>query len=90
MYLVWDADNSVLEVFSGDEEFIKQPRKKNIEVLPPVDLEQVWDLSKPSHEKELLEVIRRSKPNLLKIATPCTPWPVAATINKDKKASARM
>eukprot|EP00972_Heterocapsa_arctica_P077407 11417581-Heterocapsa_arctica.AAC.1 len=74
VYVAWDTENSVLEIFSGCEDFIKQARNKNLEVLTPANLAQGWDLGNPLHVKEFKTLTHHRKPMLVTFATSCIPW----------------
>ena len=58
-------------------------------MLNPIDLHRGWDLSKSAHVKELMAIIRDHRPKLVTLATPCTPWSLAWTVNKPAKEAAQ-
>jgi hypothetical protein len=53
VYVSYNTQAKILEVFAGSESFSNKCRKKGHQVMTPVDKSRGWDLRKPEHQKSL-------------------------------------
>ena len=86
IFVCTNHDVSILEIFAGSAVFSQRCANRELKVLEPVDKSNGWDLRKASDRLALLNIVKSKKPSLVTLATHCTPWSQAWTVNLKEKA----
>ena len=86
LMLTYQKKHKILEILAGSETFTHRCMKKGWEVMSSVGTNSGWDLRNSSQRDELMHLIRKEKPDLVVLATHCTPWSQAWTVNLKEKA----
>ena len=71
----------LLQIFAGECTLTKCGIHRNWTVLEPVELKLGTDLTQQNEQQRILEVIARTKPDLVSLEPPCGPWSTLQNIS---------